>query len=72
MTYLLQVQTKDAALMLNTEVQADTIKELQSKAIEMVKRNRCVVGLSYIIAQVKPVGKFEFETKTLKRGTIEG
>jgi hypothetical protein len=69
--YLLQIQTLDFSLQLKTEIESDTIQGLQEKAKLMVKRNKAVVGMKYLICKYtkKENG---FTSETLKTGIIMG
>ncbi len=71
--YLFQITTKDFALQLLTEVTANTVQELQTKAAEMVSRNKKVIGLNYLIVKyTKKDSGTGFDSVTLKTGIITG
>lgn len=69
---LLQIQTSDFSLQLKTEVQAESISELQYNAAQMVKNNPCVKGMTYLIAKYTKKSNGKFNCTTLKTGKVEG
>ena len=68
--FLLQVQTRDYSLQLATEITADAIEQLQTKATKMVIHNPLVKGLTYRIFSLTKDQTGTTHSKMLKQGTI--
>ena len=72
MTYSQQILTNDFLLQLKTEVDANTIAELQYKAIKMIKQYPEVIGMTYRIFEISGVGTSNYKTRLLHQSTING
>jgi len=68
--YLLQIQTKDAGLMLRTEVSDDNVGGLQVRAARMVSANPIVKGMTYRIFEITKKVAGGFHSVMVKQAQV--